>query len=231
MKIICFSIPAMVVLMGGSGFASTIVQTKGATLLNVGPQFAVPIEVDPFNTTLGTLTSVTVELAASFAGTVGVENLSAVPDKAGGIIAGSVTISNTSGSLFAEVFPSAFQPIHNLTAFDGTLDYGGTSGATDSVSGTTVTTTATAPPPASVLQDFSGTNQIFLTLIAKTFPLVQGMETESVSETANATATVTLTYDYTPASAVPEPATALLLAPGLSGLLWIYRRRVSRCPA
>ncbi len=225
MKIIGFSVPAMFLLIGGSALASTIVQTRSDTLINVGQDFGVPVEVDPFNTSLGTLTGVTVNLAANFAGTIGVENLSSVPDKAGGIIAGSVTISNNDGSLFAEVFPSAMQPIHNLTAFDGTLDYAGTSGATDSVTGPTVNTTVTAPPPATVLGDFSGTNEIFLTLVAKTFPLVQGMETESVMETANATATVTLTYDYTPASAVPEPSSVMLLAMGAAGLLWIHRRR------
>ncbi len=169
--------------MGGTGFASTIVQTRGAVLQDVGVQFGVPIQVDPFNTDLGTLTSVTVDLAASFAGTVGIENVSSVPDKAGGIIAGSVTIANNGGSLFAEVSPSAFGPVHYLSAFDGTLDYAGTSGATDSVSGATSTTNATAMT-ASALQSFSGNSEIFLTLTAKTFPIVQGMETESVTETA-----------------------------------------------
>lgn len=88
-----------------------------------------------------------------------------------------------------------------------------------------MSTSVTAPPPGVVLQDFSGANQIFLTLIAKTFPLVQGMENESVSETANANATVTLTYDYTPATAVPEPASGLLFGVGGPVWYWLYRRR------
>ncbi len=121
-------------------------------------------------------------------------------------------------------FPSAFGPIHNFTAFDGTLDHAGTSGATDSVSGAT-STTSVAATTTSALQSFTGNSEIFLTLTAKTFPIVQGMETESVTETADATASVTLTYDYTPAAAVPEPATAPLLAMGASGFLWIYRKR------
>ncbi|MGA7414702.1 MAG: choice-of-anchor E domain-containing protein [Bryobacteraceae bacterium] len=223
MKIICFSVPAMVLLLGGTGVASTIVQTQSATLLNVGAQFGVPIAVNPFNTALGTLNSITVDFGASFAGTVGVENVSGVPDMAAGIIGGSVTIANNGGSLFAQVFPSAFGAVHSLTAFDGTLDYGGTSGATDSVSGATATTSVTTTT-APALQAFTGTNEVFLTLTAKTFPIVQGMETESVTETANASATVKLTYDYTPAAAAPEPATVLLLSAGMAGLSWVCRR-------
>lgn len=195
----------MIFLVSESGFASTIVQTQADTLDNVGTQFGVPVGFNPFNTALGTLTSVTLNLSASFAGTVGVENLSGVPDKAAGIIAGSVTIANNGSSLTTEVFPSAMGPTHDLTAFDGVLNYAGTSGFTDSVSGATVAAIMSTPL-ASVLQSFDGTSEIFLTLTAKTFPLVQGMENESATETANATASVQLTYNYTPVVAAPEPA-------------------------
>lgn len=188
-----------------------------------------PIEVNPFNSALGTLTGITLNLGASFAGTIGVENLSDTPDMAAGIIAGSVTITNNGGSLAAEVFPSAQGPTHDLTAFDGVIDFAGTSGATDSVSGPTASTTVTALP--SVFQSFLGANEIFLTLTAKTFPLVQGMENETVQETANATATVTLTYNYTPVTAVPEPAIAPLTAIGIPALIWINRRRRPCAPA
>lgn len=109
MKTICFSVPAMVLLMCGSGFASTIVQTKGATLLNVGQQFGVPVVVEPFNTTLGTLTSVTIQLAANFAGTVGVENLSAVPDKAG-----LSRVRSQSRTAMVPCSPKFFPPLPSL---------------------------------------------------------------------------------------------------------------------
>jgi hypothetical protein len=88
-----------------------------------------------------------------------------------------------------------------------------------------ITGSVTGPPPDSVLQLFTGSNDIFLTLTATSFPLVEGIETESVTETANATALVTLAYNYTP---VPEPGTLPLLAAGLAGLVWIRHRRASR---
>lgn len=119
-------------------------------------------------------------------------------------------------------------PEHDFTAFDGALDYAGTSGATDSVSGADVSASASAPPPASALQLFIGGQQIFLTLSATTFPVAEGEETESVTETANANALVKLTYDYTPASSVPEPGTLALGTIGVAGILGIRRRRANR---
>ncbi len=53
--------------------------------------------------------------------------------------------------------------------------------------------------------------------------LVEGLETESGTETANAHATVELTYDYAPAQSVPEPRTLALAMIGVAGLL--ARRR------
>ena len=164
-------------------------------------------------------------------GAVGIENLSSSPDVASGIIGGSVTVSTTDDSLSVEVFPSAQGPFHDLTAFDGALDYAGASGATDSVSGADVSASATVPPPASALQLFIGGQQIFLALGATTFPVVEGQETEAVTETANANALVKLTYDYTPASGVPEPGTLALGTIGIAYLLGIRRWRANRTGA
>ena len=221
MKATRFSLPAMLLLASGSGLATTIVQTQGATLIDVGNSFSVPVEFTPFDSALGSLTAVTLALQASFSGTVGVENLSDVPDVATGIIAGSVIVETNNGSLSAEVFPSADGPTLNLAAFDGSIDFSGPSGATDPASGPAAGASASGSTPQ-VLSLFSGPGQIFLTLTASTFPIVEGRETEAVEETASATANVVLTYDY---AAAPEPGTVALLAAGLVVLLWAGRRR------
>jgi len=216
-------VPAILAAVTAS--ASTIVQTSSAALIDVGNSFAVPVEFQPFDPTLGTLNSVTLTLTGSFSGTVGIENVSNAPDVASGIIAGSILVATTGQALLAEVFPQAAGPTHDFTAFDHTLDYGGTSGATDAVTGLALTATASAPPPAQVLQDFTGASDLFLTLAATSFPVAQGRETEDVIETANASATVQLTYDYTEA---PEPATFLLLVAAFAGLCWIGRESLRR---
>jgi hypothetical protein len=214
----------------GSAFANTIDQSEGLTLLDVGSLFGAPVEFNPFNPALGALTGVTLSLEASFSGTVGIENVSGSPDVASGIIAGSLTVSTTDHSLSVGVSPDAPGPTHDFTAFDGALDYAGTSGATDSVSGADASASAAAPPPASALASFIGSEPIFLTLSATTFPVAEGLETESVTETANASALVKLTYNYTPAASVPEPGTLALGMVGIACLLGLGGWRSKRVP-
>jgi hypothetical protein len=174
---------------------------------------------------LGILNSITLDLNGSFAGTVGIENLSNAPDQAAGIITGSISVATTGQLLAAQVFPAATGPIHNFTAFDGVIDFAGSSGATDSVSGSPVATSVTALASSPAIPLFTGPGQIFLTLTATSFPIAQGMQREAVEETANATGIVQLTYSYTAVSATPEPGTLALLGCGVLALPWLRRRR------
>jgi hypothetical protein len=229
MKIYLLCVSA--VLLGTApAFADVINQSQGATLKDVGNSFAVPVESNPFDPALGALTQVTLSLEASFSGTVGIENESGSPDVASGVIGGSVTVSTLGDLLSVEVFPDAVGPTHDFAPFDGALDYAGASGATDSVSGADVSASAAAPPPASALSLFIGSQPIFLTLTATSLPLAEGQEMESVTETANALTLVSLTYDYRPASSVPEHVTLALGTIGFSCMLGLGRWRASRTP-
>lgn len=222
MKSLLIGLAALLGLVNGRGVAATLVQTDGAALIDVGRMFAVPLEFNQFNPALGTLDGVTLDLSAFFSGTIGIENVSSSPDVAHGIIAGTVTAATSDASLSVVVNPSAAGPSHDFTAFDGILDFAGTSGATDMVTGTPATGSTTAPPPVAALAEFIGGGEIFLTLTATSFPIAEGRETESVTETADAHTTDVLTYRYTP-FAVGEPASASILMVGLFGL-WRRRR-------
>src|SRR5215469_17870908 len=107
-----FPLTALGFIACGTGVASTIVQTQGATLNNVGQSFSVPVTFNQFDPALGTLNSITLDLDGSFAGTVGIENLSNAPEQAAGIITGSISVATTGQLLAAQVFPSAAGPIH-----------------------------------------------------------------------------------------------------------------------
>lgn len=227
MKSLLIGLAALLGLANGQGVAATLVQTDGATLIDVGRSFAAPLEFNQFNPALGILDGVALDLSAFFSGSVGIENVSSSPDVAHGIIAGTVTAATSDASLSVEVFPNAVGPSHNFTAFDGTLDFAGASGATDIVTGAPATGSASVPPPAAALTQFIGGGEIFLTLSATSFPIAEGRETESVTETADAHTIDVLAYRYTP-FAVGEPASAGILLVGLLGL-W-RRRRVKYFP-
>jgi hypothetical protein len=92
------------------------------------------------------------------------------------------------------------------------------------VTGSPATGSASVPPPAAALAQFIGGGEIFLTLTATSFPVAEGRETESVTETADAHASDVLIYRYTP-FAVGEPASAGIL---MAGLLGLWRRRRGR---
>ena len=98
----------------------------------------------------------------------------------------------------------------------------------NSVSGADASASAAAPPPASALASFIGSEPIFLTLSATTFPVAEGLETQSVTETANASALVKLTYNYTPAASVPSRGTLALGMVGIACLLGLGGWRSKR---
>jgi hypothetical protein len=225
MRSLCILTLAASLLAGLPARASVIVETFGATLLDVGTQFEAPAPFNQFNPSLGVLKSLTLQLTGSLAGTVGIENTSNQPDVAKGIIGGSVFITSSDGVISITVNPAAIGPIHNLGPFDGVVDFAGSSGATDSVSSAPLTASQTVNR-SSELAAFSGTGQVFLTLGATSFPVVEGQQTEAATETANATGALTLTYDYVP-RAVPAPSGLPLLA--LSAVvLGVAQRRLRR---
>ena len=217
---------AWALLASQPGRAASIVQTFSAELQNVGNGFAVPVQFNAFDPTLGILDAITLNLSARFSGSVSIENLSSSPDMAQGIIGGNVLVENNDQSLFVQVFPSASGPLHDLAPYDQQINFAPPSGATDSVTGSPQSASTTVTGPASLFQMLTGTGQIFLTLSASSFPIAEGQQTESVEETANALSTVELTYDFTPgAAAAPEPSARTMLATGLMALTLALRKR------
>ncbi|MGH7222342.1 MAG: choice-of-anchor E domain-containing protein, partial [Gemmataceae bacterium] len=84
--------------------------------------------VAQFNPSLGTLNSVQVILNGTLSSDVKVENLDAAASTVNAQVNGNLTLQGPGGSQLLSVAPTITENSTSLTAFDGTLDYGGTSG-------------------------------------------------------------------------------------------------------
>jgi len=176
----------------------------------------------------GTLQSVDFELTGSATGTLKYENIST--DAAAGTVSGSiyaeVTLYQPDGSTVIVVSSprNTFRDT-GVTAFDGTKDYDGDSGADHSVASLindVRTATYTSGPNLAL---FVGSGNIILPVSALSLTGVSstGGTLESVQSTAaGASLKVTYTYD-TPE--VPEPGVFAMVGGGLITLGVVFRRR------
>ena len=176
--------------------------------------------VQKFDPTLGALNSVTISVAGSLSQTLMFENFGS---------AGSITFSNSSGTtgcLYKVKYTGGSDlvtldivdaPTYSYTAYDGVMDFGGTSGKTDVVG--KMDSFFDIFTDLSTLIDFTGPGTIGLDATATGRSHYQGGGNIAVGVSTRAGSDVTVTYDYT----VPEPATMLLL--GLGGLALIRKHR------
>ncbi|MGB0661623.1 MAG: choice-of-anchor E domain-containing protein [Mangrovicoccus sp.] len=176
-----------------------------------------------FDSSLGTLTSATVTLSGTVSGDVRAESTDAQ--------AATVTL-NLSALITANLFGDSsvsidVEPISantlNATAFDGTLDFGGTSGTT--LTGLTASDTDSATYTGADLAQFIGTGSFTSDLLAAGSSSGSGAGNLFTAFATSAQATLTVVYEYTPDVApVPVPAALPLLGAGLGALAMIRRR-------
>jgi hypothetical protein len=218
----CLLVVAMATLLCTAANADLLTYTASAPMAQTDWTRALLLQ--KFDSSLGTLNSVTLTLNASMSQTLMYENLDGPGSITFEITGGQKTrceyaVSFTGGSqLLADTILNT--PTYLFEAFDGGFDFGGTSGATHVVglsqsSGNVYTGVDMAA--------FVGTGVLDLSLTtgahgASAWQATSGNIAVGVSTIAGAE--VSVAYDYT---AVPEPATIGLLS--LGGLLLARRRR------
>ncbi|MFM2063444.1 MAG: hypothetical protein RLZZ507_3114 [Cyanobacteriota bacterium] len=164
------------------------------------------LSLQQFDSSLGTLNSVTLDIVGYINGNAGFESLDASSSLITANIGATLNLTQGGTTLFS-LNPSNSQS-YSATAFDGTIDFAGTSGARlDNIIDEEVATRTLT----SNLQAFIGSGNIdfLLSAIAQSRVTGSGNIISQIGTLAKGQLTVTYNYDTPNSAKVPEPSTLL----------------------
>lgn len=171
------------------------------------------VTIPQFDPALGTLTSIEYGINGYIEGSVSYESLDSQPSTLTLDFSARLELGlpNTSKLILAAPLVTN---IVSVGAFDGVIDFGGTSGGIiDDISVTDRVTFMSTPPSTDELNFFVGTGTVDMSLDAIGTSSGAGSGNLVLQFLQSASASVDVTYTYT---AIPEPATlSLLLVPAL----------------
>lgn len=182
-----------------------------------------PVIVPLFDPALGTLLGVEFTMSGHVEGVVAFENLDTTPAIIAVYVPADIALMRPDYSEIMKVSPLIVVS-DSVTEYDGTTDFGGTSGRTYEGLTANLTASKSVPPPDGDLVLFTGTGNINLWAGAWVWPYPVSSELLSVHTSTAASAEVTVKYVYEP---IPEPSSLIALLAGLGSLsgFAILRRR------
>lgn len=203
--------------------AQAAVLTYTDAIISTATDWTSTLSVPKFNPALGTLTNINITLTGTVLGNVMVESMSASPANVTTNLAASLTLTRPDSTTLLVSFP-AFTATQAFTAYDGTLDFAGTSGITYAAINSSQTAFVSTPPPATDLSLFTGSGTISLPISAHGASSVTGSGNLVAGFQTRAAAMLQIDYIYD-AIAVPEPTALALLGLGVIGAGMRRRRR------
>ncbi len=216
-KFACVALLGAGLVMGKTASADTI--TQPFTIPNQTVPFSNPFTFNLFDTTLGTLNSVTIFLGTSATAEVDIHNGNATP-RAFTNAKATIPITATG--------PASITVTNSLIAGP----FSGTAAPGDSAfPGVTGSTSASVSVPVSNFGSYEGSGGGASTITAASSDGVysgSGGTGVFFGGSASASGNVIITYNYTPTStsSTPEPGTwGLLVAGASTGLVLVRRRR------
>ena len=183
----------------GAALADTVTPPP-AEIPPTDTDFSQTVSVAQFDPALGTLISRTLTFTATVTGSMGVENTSDASGSDGDMeLSARLTVARASDPLNPVTVASpAAAETFALPVFDGTVDFGGTSGLTFADINDTQTVTDTSTDPA-ILALVTGTGTIDYIVDASGTSFANGTGGNIATFFASqAGATITITYEYQP---------------------------------
>ncbi len=146
-----------------------------------------------FNPALGTLQSIQIKVDGRIISDIKLENLDDESSVVSGTVAGNVLVSGPGFNLNVNIAGNAAIS-KTLPAFDGTIDFGGTSGV--SLGSTTATGSNSTTVPTSAMSSYIGTGTVNLSFLAQATTQATGGGNLTANITNQGGGTVTVTYNY-----------------------------------
>jgi len=208
----------------GAANAATVsfTDTINTQVTNWGPT---ALSVNQFDSSLGALTSVRIDFSGNVDGTVKVESLDAATATVTSNVRSDLSLDLSSLSISDIILLGVGNTdVRSVGAYDGTLDFGGTSGfGPVSLSGTDLGFLTTSDVTDLGLFTGAGTISFNASATGLSSATGAGNLITQFSTNAGTALKVTYTYNAAPTSNVPEPASLALLVLGF-GLMGVTRR-------
>ncbi len=221
-RLLVFSPLAALVLLSSVVNAATITYgpvSFGPATTNWATNLALP-KWDPTLFPGQVLTGISFSLDGDVSGNASFESLDAAPATITMNLQATITLTDPSANVLAAVIPVA-NTVDNVTAHDGLIDFGGTSGkAYLGLTGSDSDTGSSIDFPT-----FTGAGNILLPITGVGTSNGSGAGNLLLLFATSASASASVTYEYQP---VPEPAGFVLAGLGAVGLAlaaWKKRRR------
>lgn len=218
---------AVLMTVAGASSANALSITHTDTIAVQPTNWNLSVSLPKFDTALGPLNSILVEITGQISGNIRMENTDAAAATITGTLSAFQILQKPGGGFLLNVLP-AVSEIFNATAYDNVTDYGGTSGVTvNDVTGNAAASTFVAVGDWGLFTcaGVACATNLSMDVSASGTSTATGSGNIATIFNTNAGAEVKITYDY--GVTTPEPASMAILGAGMLAL-GIARRRRNR---